>query len=130
MAKHIGRDDLVRLPDPAGDDTHWVLQCDPFDWRIEQQTNEVEGILSELRVSQATGCSVHSRDRQVGTRWVCDHEVPSIIDDVHDITLVMRAGTVCREKVATQSFMAFGNKRIADCSAVFTSNQYFHKTPS
>lgn len=62
VAELMRLDDLVGLADSAADDGNRVLDHDLVDWRGHEKPDEVQGILSQLRVAQAPGCPVHAAD--------------------------------------------------------------------
>jgi hypothetical protein len=53
---------------------------------------------------------------------VGNHYVPAIVKDVLDRALVVRTWGVGGEEVATKGVVTFGEKRIADGSAVLAGN--------
>ena len=62
-------DNLIRLPDPAGNDAHGVLQSDPFDVAAKQFPDESQSFgLLLLLVLKPAGPT----DRQVRAGRVCN----------------------------------------------------------
>jgi hypothetical protein len=122
MPEHPRLDHLVRLTDTAGDDADGVLNGDLGDRSIHEVLNELEAFLLVLapigvaRVWSSFRCRkvfvfrviqpANASYSQVGAGRVSDHEVPSIIDNVFDIPLIVRAFDLGRQKVTTHGFVA------------------------
>jgi hypothetical protein len=64
-----------------------------------------------------------AKARARGMRY---HKVEAVIQHVHYVALDMRTRPVRRKKVARYRIVAFSYKSVANYSAKFTSNQYFH----
>jgi hypothetical protein len=122
MPEHPRLDHLVRLTDTAGDDADGVLNGDLGDRSIHEVLNELEAFLLVLATIWVARVGSSFRGRkvfvfrviqpanasysQVGAGRVSDHEVPSIIDNVFDIPLIVRAFDLGRQKVTTHGFVA------------------------
>jgi hypothetical protein len=111
-----------------------VLDCDARYIRAQQCIEENTGLqhphppniavaLVEPLVCQPLNAAV----RQICAGRVRDHQVPPIVDNVHDITLVVHTvRSFGRKIVAGDCVMSFLREGVSDYAGELTSNKYTH----
>jgi hypothetical protein len=84
-------DRLIRLADVTGNDRNGILNRNLLDWRIHQKPDELKcGIcgLSSLRVVLEP---TNARNRQIRARWVGNHKIPPVPENLDNIILDVRS---------------------------------------
>lgn len=66
-----------------------------------------------------------STDREVGAFREKDCDIPWVVDHVEQVPVVVRAGNVRGEKVATHGVMPQGKERIPDSAGILAGNENF-----
>jgi hypothetical protein len=115
--------DLVRLAYLRADDTDRILDSDSLDWSIHEQPDEFERVeLFLLVVSEPPSAS----DGETSAWWVSDHQVPTVIENVAHVTLVVVAGCFSWEKVTRHRVVTGTYESISNTATELTSNENPH----
>ena len=79
-------DDLIGTTDGRADDGHGILQCDPWNGGIQESAHKIQGRSLFLPLVLEPP---RSADGQMRAWWVGNHQIPSFIQDLQDVPLVM-----------------------------------------
>lgn len=121
-------DNLVRLSHMTADDGYRVFKSDARDRRIQQTTHEFESLL--LHTRSTFRCKVTSpRHGKMRTGRMRHHQVPTIANNVKNVTLVMSTRRFSRKQVTRHSVMSESAESIAHPPAVLTSDKHPHVRP-
>jgi hypothetical protein len=112
MAEHPRLDDLVWLANAAADDADRVLQRYALDGRVKQTLHKRQ---RRCLAPVGTLCSkvFGAADSYVSARRVGDHQVPTVVDDVEHITLVVWPRRICRQQIAGHCVVPALEKSVA-----------------
>lgn len=119
--------DLIRLPNAGGNDRNRVLNRDPRDGRRQQEPDKLKGrgLFRLLEREPPRTASGKVRARRVG-----HHQVPAIAKYIANVTLVVGAGNIGREKIAGHGVMTRSGEGIADAAAVLAGYKDSHSHPA
>lgn len=111
---------LVRLADSGTYDADRIFKCDMMDWRIQQQAHEVQGFgLLALLGREPT----RPADCEMRARRVCHHDVPSFVQDVAHVALIVLAWIVAWQQIARPRIPPMTGKCVTDDSAIFARHE-------
>ncbi len=99
------------------------FQRDARDVGTQEQPHEVQGFLC-LFPSAPAIVPVDSRDAEVGAWRMTDHQIPSVIEHVADIALIVLPRFVGRQEIATHRIVSTGGERIADGPGILAGDQH------
>ena len=115
MAEHPRLDDLVWFADMAAYDTHRIFQRYALDGRVKQTLHKRQR--RRLAPVCTLCCEVFgAADSYISARRVGDHQVPTVVDDVKDITLVVWPRRICRQQIAGHCVVPALEKSVAHCA--------------
>src|SRR5690554_345889 len=135
--------DLIRLPQNRGHDANGVFYGNVWDWCVPQHHEEVDGVLPVLlpvRVKWVRSTLFNwqvfvvrmvqpptATASQEGAWRVGYEQVPPIVQNVFDVTLVMKPSRrLCWQEVTTPSVMTPVQEGIPHSPAILASDQHSH----
>ncbi len=119
-------DGLIGLADAAGDDRDRVFQRDVRDWRSQQCAHKVQrfGLFWQLVFEPA-----RTADRQMRAGRVRYHQIPSEMQDVAHVALIVCAWRLAWQQIATERGPALSAKCIAHRSRKLAGDKNaFHRS--
>ena len=88
MAELVRLNYLIGFPDSRANATDWIFECNARDWRVQQERHKGKRIsLLGLLFLEPAG----SADRQMGAWRMGNHQIPSTIESVFHIALIVMA---------------------------------------
>jgi len=92
-------EDLVWLSDLRGDDRDRVLQRNPWDRGVQQESDEVQGLRLFLPFEVEPAGPAH---RQMGAGWMGNHQVPAHPQHVPHVPFMVSRGAVLGRLVVSR----------------------------